>query len=61
MNRQNRNELRFQFWGWILFVACAVFFIASGIRNNDGLTIVGSVIFLTACILFLIPIIKARW
>ena len=41
--------------GWILFVVCAGFFIASAVKAQDFVMIVGSVIFLVACLVFLVP------
>ena len=39
---------------WWLFVACAAFFTAGSIRAGDTLFIIGSLLFLTACVLFLL-------
>ena len=50
------REVRYQLWGWILFIICALFFIAAGIINRDLSTIAGSIIFLIACVVFLIPL-----
>jgi hypothetical protein len=52
-----KNELKFQLWGWILFIVCALIFIASSIRVGDGLMLVGSLFFLVACFLFLAPLL----
>ena len=46
---------RLDLWGWILFLICAVFFTAAGVRDGDVLITVGSVLFLVACVLFLVP------
>ena len=54
-NGKKRN-LKFELWGWILFILCAGFFIASSIKNNDPLTLMGSIIFLIACLVFIIPL-----
>ncbi len=56
-NQRNMTGLKFkcQLAGWILFIVCALFFIASSIINQDLLTFIGSVIFLIACIVFLVP------
>ena len=51
-----KRNLKFELWGWILFIVCAGFFIASGIKNNDPLTLMGSIIFLIACLIFIIPL-----
>ncbi|MEE2631483.1 MAG: hypothetical protein VX752_05460 [Actinomycetota bacterium] len=39
---------------WWMFVACALFFTAGSIRAGDPLFIIGSLLFLAACVLFLI-------
>jgi hypothetical protein len=56
---QVKEDLKYQIVGWILFVFCALFFIVSSLKNHDTLTLIGSFIFLIACIVFLIPIIRA--
>ena len=50
-------EHKFNLAGWIFFLVCAGFFIASAIQAGDICYIVGSVIFLFGCILFLIPLL----
>jgi len=52
-----KNELKYQFWGWILFNVCGFIFIASSMRMGDVLMLIGSLFFLAACFLFLIPLI----
>ena len=54
-NGTERN-LKFELWGWILFILCAGFFIASGIKNQDLFSLIGSIIFLIACLAFIIPL-----
>ncbi|NWH05931.1 hypothetical protein [Desulfobacter latus] len=44
--------------GWILFVLCAIFFIASSLKNQDTLTFIGSVLFLISCLVFIIPLVR---
>ncbi len=44
--------------GWALFVLCAIFFIASSIKNRDTLTLIGSILFLISCIVFIIPLVR---
>jgi hypothetical protein len=56
----DQRRMRIQLWGWILFVVCAGFFIASSLRNGDTLSLAGSIIFLIACILFIIPILSQQ-
>ena len=58
-NRKEKKDLKIQLWGWILFVLCAVFFIASSLKNQDMLSFAGSMLFLIACFFFVIPLIKA--
>jgi len=52
-----KNEIRYQLAGWILFVICAILFLISSWQSRDMLLFVGSIIFLLACIIFLIPLI----
>ena len=42
-------------WGWILFLVCALLFVAAGVRDGDALITTGSVLFLVACVFFLVP------
>jgi|AntRauTorckE6833_2_1112554.scaffolds.fasta_scaffold47633_2 hypothetical protein len=42
-------------WGWLLFLLSAVAFTAVAVRDGDVLLAVGSLLFLAACVLFLIP------
>ena len=53
-------EIKCQLAGWILFIICAIFFVASSLKNQDILTFIASVIFLIACIVFLIPLVRSR-
>jgi len=55
---QKEQESKLQFMGWIVFVLCALFYIASSLKNRDTLTLIGSVLFLIACIVFIIPLIR---
>ena len=58
MSNQKRNQkIRYQLCGWGLFVLCAVFFIASSLKNGDTLGLVAGVIFLIACFVFIIPLV----
>lgn len=56
MSRNNKLDpkARYQFAGWILFVICAICFIASSWINKDVPAFIGSVVFLAACVAFLI-------
>lgn len=53
---QFKREIKYHLAGWILFVICAIFFIVSSLKNHDTLSFIGSVLFLIACLLFLIPL-----
>ena len=53
-----KQELKYQLWGWVLFIVCALIFIVSSIRMDDNLMLVGSIFFLVACVVFLIPLLK---
>jgi len=55
---QTIQGIKYQIVGWILFIICAIFFIASSLKNHDILTFIGSIIFLIACIVFFIPLVK---
>jgi uncharacterized membrane protein len=55
-----RHEIKYQIIGWILFILCAIFFIVSSLKNQDILTFIGSVFFLFACIVFIIPLIRTN-
>jgi len=52
------RESKFQLWGWILFMVCAFFFIAQSIVNGSALGLVASIIFLVACVVFIIPLVQ---
>jgi len=60
-NQENKigKEIKYQLAGWILFIICAICFIASSLKNHDTLTFIGSVIFLIACIVFLLPLVRS--
>jgi predicted membrane channel-forming protein YqfA (hemolysin III family) len=59
MENHKGEDLKYQLLGWILFVVCAIFFIASSLKNEDTLTLIGSVVFLIACIVFLMPLFRS--
>ena len=57
-DRNRQQKTRYQLYGWVLFILCAVFFIASSLKNADYLGLVASIIFLIACFVFIIPLLK---
>ncbi len=56
MAMKKKVEHRLQIWGWVLFIGCAVCYIFSSFQNREWITLVGGLLFLLACILFLIPL-----
>ncbi len=52
------NQHRFQLLGWVLFIFSALFFITSSIRAGDLVSLIGGLLFLFACIVFLIPLVS---
>ena len=50
-----RIERICQIWGWVLFIASALFFIASSLKSGDMISLFGGLFFLLACFVFLIP------
>ena len=51
------RERKFHLWGWILFLVCACFFIASSTKDGNILSLVGSTIFFVTCVVFIIPLV----
>ncbi len=41
--------------GWVLFLLGSLAFLGSGVRDRDPMTVVGSILFAMACVLFLLP------
>ena len=56
-NRDHYRKLKFQLLGWILFIVCALFYLVSSLKNRDVLAIIGSLAFLVACFVFLVPVV----
>jgi hypothetical protein len=50
----------FELAGLICFIISAVFFIVVGIRIEDYLSVIGSIIWIFACLLWLIPLLARR-
>ncbi|MDP6874456.1 MAG: hypothetical protein QF521_13080 [Alphaproteobacteria bacterium] len=42
--------------GWILFTASALFFAYAALRAGDWLNLIASLLFLVACLVFLVPV-----
>ena len=56
--KPDTQSLRFQLWGWMLFIVSALFFIGSSIRAGDIMSLMGGLFFLVSCIVFLIPLLR---
>ncbi|MEO1439034.1 MAG: cytochrome oxidase subunit III [Chloroflexota bacterium] len=52
----SRDE-RFQLAGWVLFIICAVFYTIASIESRSWSSLAGSVVFLVACFVFMVPLI----
>lgn len=50
------NRKGFEIAGWAIFVASAAMFTASSIRAGDAFSTTGSILFLAACFVFLVPL-----
>lgn len=59
-NLNERAQHRSQVIGWLLFIASALFFTVSTLKNGDVLGVCGSLLFLVACFIFLRPLIQQR-
>jgi hypothetical protein len=47
-----------QLVGLIGFIIAGLFFVAVGIRLGDALTIIGSGVWIAACVVWLIPVLR---
>ena len=56
VNRDKENN--YHLAGWLLFVMCAVLFIASALKNGDVTGLIGSIVFLLGCVVFIIPLMR---
>ena len=52
------SERGYHMLGWILFVVSAIGFLVASVRAEDVAAVIGSLFFLIACIVFLIPYFK---
>ena len=55
-NRKRKD--RYALAGWLLFILCAVFYLASSLKNHDLLAVIGSGLFLIACLVFMVPLVR---
>ena len=56
----SQSQWLYNFVGWLLFVASALFFIWASSRAGDVISLVASVIFLIACLVFIVPVWQTR-
>ncbi len=54
----SERERKFQLWGWGLFILCALLYTASSLESGSILGLLGSGVFLIACFVFLIPLLR---
>ena len=52
--------IRFQLWGWGLFILCALLYIVASIESGSITSLIGSLVFLVACFVFLIPLLRRK-
>ena len=55
-----RREWHFTLAGWLLFTLSALFFTWAAVRAGDGIAIAASLLFLVACLVFLVPVWHLR-
>lgn len=48
---------KFQLVGWILFIICAGFYTVSSLESGSLSSLLGSVVFLVACFVFMVPLV----
>lgn len=53
------KKRKYELWGWSLFIVSAVFFVASTAISGDIPGLFGSLFFLAACIVFLVPYLRS--
>jgi hypothetical protein len=58
MKSVRSKSSRYELCGWLLFVFSAIFFISSSIRAGDLLSLLGGILFLIACFVFIIPLLS---
>ena len=52
-----RNET-FNLIGWLLFIVSALGFMVSALKSGDPWALAGAVVFLVACLVFLVPFVR---
>lgn len=59
MNHQDK-EAPFHLAGWVLFLVCAFLFLYVAARDSDLILALASLVFLSGCVAFLIPLLFRR-
>lgn len=55
-----RTEWHFNFAGWLLFTLSAMAFTWTTLRFEDWIGVFASLLFLIACLIFLVPVWRRR-
>lgn len=58
MEDQHKSSIRLQLWGWALFIVCALLYTVSSLQSGSMIDLLGSLAFLVACVLFIIPLTR---
>ena len=54
------DENHYQMIGLIGFIVAGLIFVAVGVKHGDMLTIVGSLVWIASCVIWMVPIIKSK-
>ncbi|MDX1512410.1 MAG: hypothetical protein R3174_01590 [Gammaproteobacteria bacterium] len=54
-SRTGRADRPGELVSWVLFLCSAIFFVVSALRSGDLPGLVGALLFLIACLVFLVP------
>ena len=54
------KDAHYQIAGLVGFILAGIVFIAVGIKYGDPLTILGSVIWVISCLIWLVPLVKPQ-
>ena len=54
------DDRRFHIAGWVLFILSALSFTVSSWNSGDLVALAGALLFLIACFVFLVPLLRER-
>lgn len=54
------SSRRYQLAGLMGFIVSALFFLAGGIRDRDPLSILGTIAWIVACLVWMIPLLNKK-